>query len=136
MKYFRIIFFITLGFILGYFSKDYLDLYHINTKNIVETATGLKSEKPAKKNSLEAALVVYKNGQFEPQKVSVHLGNRITIRNDGDALMWLVSDYNKLNTTRGYTLKEQLVVKTDKAGEFTLTNKLNLNSKAVISVVN
>lgn len=129
----RVIILITIGFLLGYFTKEYLILNNVTTNNIVSTVTGVQDDSKSKIKS-DSVMIIYENGEFKPNIATIKLGNRITIKNGSNALMWLVSDYSKLSTRRSYGKSEQISFKTDKIGTFEVKNKLNLDAKATIII--
>jgi hypothetical protein len=80
-------------------------------------------------------IIEYEDGAFSPAFTSVHYGRYIIVINKGKALMWLTSNYPELNTVRGYGEQEQLRIRADRTGSFKISNKLNLNATATITVV-
>jgi len=99
---------------------------------LIRKATGLENKTPDTEFTTK---VIYRNGEFAPNSVTIAKGNYLQIVNDSDdALMWLESNHPKLRTPRGYALSEQIKARMDEAGDFTVSNKLNLTAGLRISV--
>ncbi|OGG01748.1 hypothetical protein A2Z33_00205 [Candidatus Gottesmanbacteria bacterium RBG_16_52_11] len=78
--------------------------------------------------------IIYENGTFKPDNVTIKLGNYLSVTNRSDSLMWLNSNNPLLSTSRGYARSEQLRIRMDSEGQYSLENKLNLKAKARITV--
>jgi hypothetical protein len=77
----------------------------------------------------------YVDGNFTPSFTSVRYGRYIMVFNKTTSRVWFVSDYPELNTVRPYGESEALKIRADRIGTFKLSNKLNLNASATITVV-
>lgn len=122
-----------IGFVAGYFTRELMANRNFSTTQIIEKTTGVKNDNSITVNNRTVS-VLYRNGRFDPAEISVAYGKKLIIRNDSDSLMWLVSDNPKLQTDRGYGKSEQLTWSADKTGKFMISNKLNLEAKAIVTV--
>lgn len=122
---------LIIGFILGYTSHAYLPRTGVNLVKTLAPETASKSETVV---DPFLTTISYRDGKFKPDSVNVKTGNYLIIVNNSDSLMWLTSNNPLLTTTRGYGRSEQVRIRADDEGVFTVTNKLNIKARTVITV--
>lgn len=117
-----------LAFGLGYAAHSYISIRGGLPPAI--SMPSAKSQATASENASNfTSKVLYKDGNFSPDRISIKKGNYLVIVNDSESLMWLVSNYTKLNTVRGYAYGEQVKIRAEETGTFEVSNKLDLKGK-------
>lgn len=77
----------------------------------------------------------YDGQAFNPNRITLKKGYYVAITNKSkDKLMWLFSDYDILNTERGYGFTERLQVLLSTPGEYTVIEKSSPQRKLTIVV--
>lgn len=129
----RFLLLLILSFTCGFLLRDYTG----PVKLPISFHTVKQAVKPEKlpDNIPGNVEIAYKDGKFSPAEAVVPQGRYLTIINRSDSLMWLSSDNPLLSTPRGYANLEQVRVRLDEPGSYTVENKLNIEAKATISVV-
>jgi hypothetical protein len=127
------LFLLLLAFTSGYLLRhNTVPPPFLTSNQVLSSMTGLP---PNPGSSPLVNRIEYKNGTFIPDSLSIHQSDYILIVNKSeDNLMWLDSNYPKLNTKRGFRYLEQIKIRLDEPGDFTVTNKLNLRARLSIRV--
>ena len=80
--------------------------------------------------------VAYDGSSFHPGRVTLKKGNYLAITNKSkEVLMWLLSDYDGLSTTRGYGEGEQRRIVVTKEGTFTVKDKIHPSASVQLTIV-
>ncbi len=80
--------------------------------------------------------VVYDGFSFRPDRVTLKKGNYLAITNKSkDTLMWLLSDYDGLSTTRGYGESEQRRIVVTKEGTFIVKDKIHPSASVQLTIL-
>lgn len=132
----KLFIFLLVGIFIGFYSHDYV-LFHlpVSPVNTVKNAVILPDEKAEDPNNNFINSIRYENGKFNPSTLTMRKGNYLIVSNNSDSKMWLVSTLPELNTPRGYGNGEEKRVKPEKEGTYTITNKLNIEAKAIIRIL-
>lgn len=80
--------------------------------------------------------IEYDGSSFHPDQVTLKKGNYLAITNKSkEVLMWLLSDYNGLSTTRGYAEGEQRRIVMTKEGTFIVKDKIHPSASVQITIL-
>lgn len=80
--------------------------------------------------------VEYDGSSFHPDRVTLKKGNYLAITNKSkDTLMWLLSDYDGLSTTRGYGESEQRRIVVTEEGTFIVKDKIHPSATAQLTIL-
>ncbi len=127
----RSFFILCIGLVIGYVSRDYI-LSHRYALIITQSVLG---EQKSAENDAFISKIIYKDHAFSPGRIIIRKGNYLTITNLSESLMWLTSDNPQLTTPRGLGTSEQLRVKVNKEGTFTVRNTLQTKAQTVVTVL-
>lgn len=119
-------------FALGYFAHDFIAprVAMVSLTPLTAAKTGTTSSSP---NSRDVK-IIYDGKRFIPASTSIERGRYLTVINESQSLMWLVSEDPQFVTPRGYGYKEQIKVRVNTPETIRIANKLDLGATATITV--
>jgi hypothetical protein len=129
----RYVFLLMVAFAAGFLIRDYVGPVKLPVS--LWTIRNAVNSKPAADFVPGNVDIVYDNGAFSPAEAIIPVGRYLSVTNRSESLMWLESNNPWLSTSRGFGLSEQVRVRMDEEGTYTIKNKLNLDAKAVVKVV-